>query len=189
MAVYMLLANSAVTPSVYQPAAHIESAISINRKPKQWRSNMSDIGMERELTLSSGIAAFEAKHFVKASQLLAPLADEGHQEAQFRLAVMCQNGLGMVANPEKAAAYMRAAAEQGHALAQHGLGFMYLHGECLAQDAAEAARWFRLAADQGLPGSLATLAEMYQNGNGVPRDEEEARRLYEQAGFSPEELR
>lgn len=144
--------------------------------------------MDRELLLSSGIAAFEAKHFVKAYQLLQSLADSGHPEAQFRLAIMYQNGLGMVANAEKAAGYMRAAAEQGHPLAQHGLGFMYMQGECLPKDSAQAVHWLRLAAEQGLAGSLTTLAMMYQHGDGVPQDLEEARRLYERAGFDPKEF-
>jgi len=144
--------------------------------------------MERELTLSSGIAAFEAKHFVKAYQLLDPLAKAGHPEALFRLAIMCQNGLGMVPDAQRAAASMRQAAEQGHPLAQHGLGFMYLQGECVAKDPAEAARWFRMAADQGLAGSMTTLALLYQAGNGVPQDLDEAKRLYRQAGFDPSEL-
>ncbi len=153
------------------------------------RTDMNESDMEQALTLSSGIAAFESKHFVKAYQLLAPLAEDGDQEAQFRLAIMCQNGLGMVASEERAVRYMRAAAEQGHALAQHGLGFMYLEGECVGQDAAEAANWFKLAADQGLAGSLTTLAMMYEQGNGVPQDQDQARRLYEQAGFSPDDFR
>jgi TPR repeat protein len=150
---------------------------------------MTENDMERELELTSGIAAFEAKHFVKAYQLLEPLAAQGDPEAQFRLAIMCQNGLGMVTNPDRAVFNMRAAARQGHALAQHGLGFMYLEGECVEKDPAEAARWFRTAADQGLAGSLTTLAMMYEEGNGVPQDREEARRLYEQAGFNPAEFR
>jgi hypothetical protein len=155
---------------------------------RQAMTTESSDDMERELTLSSGIAAFEAKHFVRAYQLLGPLAEAGHPEAQFRLAVMYQNGLGMVASQDKAARMMRAAAEAGHPLAQHGLGFMYLEGECVTKDPAEAARWFRLAGDQGLAGSLTTLAMMYQEGNGVPHDPDEARRLYERAGFDPEEF-
>jgi hypothetical protein len=149
---------------------------------------LTDQEMDRELRLSSGISAFEAKHFVTAYQLLLPLADGGHPEAQFRLAIMCQNGLGMVANPDRAVRYMRGAAEQGHPLAQHGLGFMYLEGECVPKDLAEAARWLRLAADQGLAGSMTTLAMLLQRGEGVPQDLEEARRLYERAGFDPAEL-
>ena len=50
-------------------------------------------------------------------QLLSPLAEAGEPEAQFRAAIMYQNGLGVVANEEKAAEMMRAAAEQGFSTA------------------------------------------------------------------------
>ncbi|MCK5092910.1 MAG: sel1 repeat family protein, partial [Gammaproteobacteria bacterium] len=84
-----------------------------------------------DTSLASGIAAFETKSFSTASRLLSPLAESGNPDAQFRMAIMCQNGLGMVKSDQNAADYMRKAAEQGHALAQHGLGFMYMEGECV----------------------------------------------------------
>ena len=139
--------------------------------------------MEQELDLVSGVAAFEGKHFATAERLLSPLADRGHPEALYRLAIMEQNGLGCVRRPESAVAKMRAAAEQGHALAQHGLGFMYMEGEGVPADAEEAVKWFRLAAEHGLAGSQTTLAMMYQEGRGVPQDLEEAKRWYAKAGF------
>ena len=115
----------------------------------------------REMELGSGIAAFETRQFARATGLLSPLADAGEPEAQYRMAIMAQNGLGMTANPELAFRYMTAAAEAGISLAQHGLGFMYMEGECAPKDPAQAAHWFRLAADQGLAGSQTTLAMMY----------------------------
>jgi hypothetical protein len=133
-------------------------------------SDMSGPDME----LASGIAAFEAKEFARAMQLLQPLAERGDPQAQYRVAIMAQVGLGMVKNCAIAVQWMRAAAEQGYALAQHGLGFMYFQGECTKADPAEAARWFRMAADQGLAGSQATLASMYEKGVGVAQDAAEA---------------
>ena len=140
-------------------------------------ARMSDIDMD----LASGIAAFEAKEFANAKQLLYPLAEQGNAEAQYRLAIMAQVGLGMVKNCASAVKWMRAAAGQGFGLAQHGLGFMYLQGECTKTDPAEAAKWFRLAADQGLSGSQATLAMMYGQGIGVERDLAEAGKCQELA--------
>lgn len=137
---------------------------------------------EEIMAFRSGIAAFESKQFVRAYELLLPLAHAGHPDAQYRLAIMYQNGLGMVANPIEAARWMRAAAEQGLGLAQHGLGFMYLQGECVAQDDAQAVQWFRLAADQGLTGAQVTLASLYEAGRGVAKDIEEAKRWYAKAG-------
>ena len=138
---------------------------------------MNDADME----LASGVAAFEAKEFRRAFQLLAPLAVRGEAEAQFRVAVMSQNGLGGVVNEALAFSSMRDAALQGHGLAQHGLGVMYLYGECVAADEALAAEWFRRAAAQGLAGAMMTLGMMYEQGLGVERDVEQSRRLYAQA--------
>ena len=53
---------------------------------------------ETEMRLSSGVAAFEAKQFTQAMKLLSPLAETGSAEAQYRLAIMHQNGLGVVRN-------------------------------------------------------------------------------------------
>ena len=76
----------------------------------------------QDLDLQSGISAFEAKNFTMAMRLLSPLAEAGDAEAQYRMGMMFQNGLGRVTNAEAAAKWMHAAAEQGHVYAQHGLG-------------------------------------------------------------------
>jgi TPR repeat protein len=80
--------------------------------------------------MASGMAAFEAKEFAHAWPLLKPFAEAGDAQAQHRVAIMCQNGLGMAPNPLMAYKWMRAAAEQGYPMAEHGLGFMCLYGEC-----------------------------------------------------------
>ncbi|MHB8715526.1 MAG: tetratricopeptide repeat protein, partial [Sulfuricaulis sp.] len=91
-----------------------------------------------DMNLASGISAFEAKEFAKAFKFLSPLAEDGDARAQYRLAVMYQNGLGHVRNEMLAYKWMRAAAEQGNSLAQHGLGFMYMHGECAPKNEKQA---------------------------------------------------
>jgi len=138
---------------------------------------------DQDMELGSGIAAFEAKQFSRASGLLAPLAEQGDADAMYRMAIMAQNGLGMVENPLLAYKYMKAAAEQGMGLAQHGLAFMYMEGECTDKNPAKAIDWFKRAAEQGLTGSMTTLALMYEQGNGVPKDMDEARKWYHAAGF------
>jgi len=127
-----------------------------------------------DVELGSGIAAFEARHFSIATGLLSPLADAGDPQAQYRMAIMAQNGLGMHENRPLAFEYMQAAAEAGLDLAQHGLGFMYMEGECTDKDSAQAVHWFTKAAEQGLMGSRRTLAMMYEEGLGVERNQEEA---------------
>jgi hypothetical protein len=142
-----------------------------------------DLSAEELMSLQSGIAAFETKQFVRAYQLLHPLAEVGLAEAQYRLAVMSQNGLGMVVNQTEAEHWMRAAAAQDFAFAQHGLGFMYMQGECVTQDDTQAVYWFQKAAEQGLAGAQTTLAMFYEEGRGVEKDLEKAKYWYQQAGF------
>jgi len=149
---------------------------------------MSTNDTNQDMELSSGIAAFEGKHFSTASRLLSPLASQGNDEAQFRMAIMAQNGLGMVVNEKMAFDNMKGAAEQGHALAMHGLGFMYMEGECCEKDTAQAVEWFHKAADCGMQGSMTTLAMMYRDGNGVEQNKQEADRLFTLAGFDPKEF-
>jgi TPR repeat protein len=136
-----------------------------------------------DMSLVSGIAAFEAKEFRRSLQLLQPLAESGDAEAQYRLAIQYQAGLGVVQNPLQAYYWMREAAEQGHGLALHGLGIMYLYGECVDKNPREAAVWLQRAADQGFAGSMAALAGMYEQGLGVEKDPEKAKELYAAAGF------
>lgn len=144
---------------------------------------MSDAPTNVDMELASGIAAFESKQFSRAVGLLSPLAERGEIEAQYRMAIMAQNGLGMLSNPLMAYSYMKNAARAGFGLAQHGLAFMYMEGECTDKNPAKAVEWFKKAAEQGLVGSLTTLAMMYEEGRGVEKDPEEAKRLYKLAGF------
>ena len=137
-----------------------------------------------DVVLGSGIAAFEAKEFRRALQLLQPLAEGGNPEAQYRIAVQFQAGLGVVPNPVQAYRWMREAASHDHGLALHGLGIMYLYGECVEKDEREAAVWLQRGADQGLPGSMAALAGMYEQGLGVEKDPARAKELYAAAGFT-----
>lgn len=138
---------------------------------------------DADMSLVSGIAAFEAKEFRRSRQLLQPLAENGDPDAQYRLAVQYQAGLGVVKNPLQAYHWMREAADQDHALALHGLGIMYLYGECVEKNEQEAAGWLQRAAAQGLAGSMAALAGMYEQGLGVEKDAVKAKALYEAAGF------
>ncbi|MYB33686.1 MAG: sel1 repeat family protein [Gammaproteobacteria bacterium] len=109
------------------------------------------------MNLASGIAAFESRNFSQAMRLLGPLAESDVAEAQYRLAIMHQRGLGVVRNELMAYRWMTAAAEQGMSWAEHGLGCMYLDGDCVKQNIKTAKTWLVKAADQGLEGSRGLL--------------------------------
>ena len=143
---------------------------------------------ELDMQLASGIAAFEAKEFRRAWQMLEPLSDSGLAEAQYRCAIMIQNGLGVIARPGAAAELMRAAAEQHLDLAQHSMGVMYLFGEGVEKDPAQAVHWLELAGASGLAGAWSTLGMIFAEGQGVEKDLPRARECYTKAGFDPDEL-
>ena len=138
---------------------------------------------ETGMELSSGIAAFEAKHFTQAMKLLSPLAEDGSADAQYRLAIMYQNGLGVVRNELLAYKWMKSAAHQNYGPALHGLGFMYMDGDCAAQDDVRAVHWFEAAVGQGLAGAMVALAQMLEQGRGTAPDLQRAKALYKEAGF------
>lgn len=140
------------------------------------------------MQLASGIAAFEAKEFRRAWQMLEPLSDQGIEEAQYRCAVMVQNGLGVIARPKEAAALMLQAAEKDYPLAQHSMGVMNLFGEGVEQNTEQAIFWLERAGENGLAGSWSTLGLIYKEGRGVEPDEEKANACYAKAGFDPSEF-
>jgi TPR repeat protein len=144
---------------------------------------MSDQSHIADIDLASGMSAFESRLFSQAIHLLSPYAQQGDPDAQHRMAIMYQNGLGVAPNPEMAFDWMQKAAEQGHALAQHGIGFMYMEGDCTDKDIPKAIHWFEKAAEQGLAGSATTLAMIYEQGNGVEKDLDKAKEWYAKGGF------
>ena len=141
----------------------------------------------RSMELESGIAAFETKNFAHAIKLLSPIADEGNADAMYRMAIMLQNGLGCVADENKAFRYMGDAATKGLPLAQHAYGFMFFEGECTKKDIIQSIEWFTKAAEQGLAGSATTLAMIYEEGKMIPQDLEKAKFWYKKAGIDREE--
>lgn len=140
-------------------------------------SDNSNIDMD----LATGMSAFEAKDFTRAKQFLYRFAEEGNVECQHRMAIMYQNGLGLVKDEKQGFEWMKKAAEQGYGMAQHGLGFMYMHGECVEKNEAEAFKWFVRAAEQGMAGSAMTLGLMYEQGIGVEKDTAKAQEWYKKS--------
>ena len=101
---------------------------------------------------------------------LLALAEKGHADSQYKLAIAYDEGLGVPKNYAQAFKWYRLAAEQGHAHSQFRVGDMYESGHGVAKNDVEAVKWFRKAADQGLANAQGMLGIMYAKGQGVPRD-------------------
>jgi TPR repeat protein len=79
-------------------------------------------------------------------------------------------GLGVPANPDRGAGWVRQAAEQCYPPAQFNLGFMHARGFGVGQQAVAAANWYRRAAERGHARAQFNLAGRFMSGDGVPRD-------------------
>jgi len=65
-------------------------------------------------------------------------ADQNYASAQYRLAVLVDNGWGHPVDKEKAFGLYESAAERGHELAQHDTAIMYFKGSGVHKDLVQA---------------------------------------------------
>ena len=120
--------------------------------------------------LEDGLAAYKAREFDRAVQLLKPLADKGDPEAQEKIGRLFERGMGVKKDFTQAEYWYRKAAEQGDPAAQARLGFMYRIGEGVTRDPRQAARWYAMGAAKGNPLAEVGLGFMSMEGIGTPAD-------------------
>jgi TPR repeat protein len=72
-------------------------------------------------------SAYDRGDYATAYRLFKPMAEQGHDEAQYNLGGMYAEGRGVPQDYGKAAKWFRKAAEQGHAEAQYNLDFVLAH--------------------------------------------------------------
>ena len=80
-------------------------------------------------------------------------AERGDPQAQYKLGLAYDVGVGAPQDLAQAAAWYERAAEQGHAGAQFSLGLMYANGRGVPQDLVRAHMWLNLAAAAQQPGA------------------------------------
>jgi uncharacterized protein len=129
-------------------------------------------------------SAKSAEHYRQAATLYRQAAEKNHIPAQYSLAYLYEQGLGVPRDLPQAAAWYRRAAEQGDPQAQNNLGVLYATGSGVPQNDAEAVKWYRLAANQNDSQGQTNLAAMYQQGRAVPQDFARAFALVQQAAES-----
>ncbi|QYK42400.1 MAG: caspase family protein [Paracoccaceae bacterium] len=101
----------------------------------------------------------------EAIALLTRAAEAGSPEAQFELAKLYEQGIGVDPDPSRALELYRAAAAQDFPDAINDLGFLtYQGGLGLAPDPAEALRLFGRAADLRHPQALFNFAALIDDG-------------------------
>ncbi|MCZ4279649.1 SEL1-like repeat protein [Kiloniella laminariae] len=113
--------------------------------------------------LNVGRAYYHDSDLVNAFVMIKIAAEDGHEDAQFLLSRMYQEGQGTPQDSSQAFFWIRKAAEQGSATYQYFLGHSYENGSGTAANRSEALKWFRKAADQNLPEAQFALGYLYIN--------------------------
>ncbi|MDB3869986.1 sel1 repeat family protein [Candidatus Thioglobus sp.] len=108
-------------------------------------------------------------------------AKSGDVRAQFSLANVYHNGIGVKTDEKLAFYWYKQVAEQGYASAQFNIANGYYHGIGTTQDLTKAQIWYEKAAEQDFVNAQYNLAVMYRRGEGTEVDNELAFHWYERA--------
>ena len=134
--------------------------------------------------VADGVRALQSGDNQLAFAALKPLADAGNAQAQFWLADLYANGLGVGRDTATAVALLEKSAQQGFVPAERRLGEIYLNGDETLQDFGEATSWLHKAATAGDDRAQRDLGRMYALGLGVSRDPAQAYAWYEAAALN-----
>jgi TPR repeat protein len=99
--------------------------------------------------LEDGRLAYARGDYASALNHWRQAADQGDAEAQTKIGVMYETGVGVTKDYAEAAKWYRKAADQNDANAEAALGSLIGSGFGVQRDDAEAIKWLRKAAEQG----------------------------------------
>lgn len=142
---------------------------------------MEPLGAQQVVTMLSMFACVQKDRNCKeAFRYFRLAADQGNEDAQFRVGECLDNGEGVAKDCAEALRYYRLSGNQGHVRALCAQGRLLEQGDIgVSQDYAEAAHAYNLAAEAGDEESMCALGEILEKGlGGVKQDRNEAIRLY-----------
>lgn len=134
-----------------------------------------------QVRLAAAQKALASGDGAAALALFKPLAKAGNAEADYGLADIYANGIGVAQDEAKSIAYLTKAAKKGLVPAEASLGRLYATGERTVQDFGKAEAWLTKAALQGNAASERRLGKLYEEGLGVTRSPVAAYAWYENA--------
>jgi len=102
----------------------------------------------------------------------------GDFDAQYTLAGLYVEGVGVVADEAQAARWFGEAARNGHVGAEVEYAILLFNGRGVPKDEAAAVDWFERAANADNPVAQVRLARLLAEGNGIEANEAEAARWY-----------
>ena len=97
----------------------------------------------------NGFKAYRNGEYGAARQELAPLAEQGDDEAQLHMGLLFRDGLGVMPDYREAEKWLKRSAEQENIKARIALGSLYADPHGLIQNDVLALLWFNFALSQG----------------------------------------
>ena len=106
---------------------------------------VGDARQDYQLAINANLVG----NYTQAAAWFRKAAELGRADAQYNLALICYDGLGVTQNYQEALSWFTQAAEQGHVESQWNLGRMYFRGQGVAQNFVAAYTWWSIAATNG----------------------------------------
>jgi uncharacterized protein len=132
--------------------------------------------------------AFNDKQYEKAFELYLPLAENGNDRAQARLASMYFWAQGVKKQLSQVYVWSLKAAKQNNPEGQHMQAYLYENGIYVNQNKRKAIEWYRAAAKQEYPPALAIMASHYIFAEVLPKNISKGLQLAKAAANQKEPL-
>ncbi|MEQ8667409.1 MAG: tetratricopeptide repeat protein [Rhodospirillales bacterium] len=120
--------------------------------------------------------------YVEAAVWFRLAADQGHSEAQSKLAQLYRRGNGVRQDFDKAFMWYRRAADQGNPFAISDLAYMYWTGKGVTQDIGKAVELYMIGAKHGVVRAFTNLGFIYLRGEGIETNRIVSRMWFRAAG-------
>ena len=127
-------------------------------------------------------------NYIQALNIFYALAKKEDVRAQYNVALIYENGLGVEKDLPQAQLWYERAAKNGNASAQYNLGQMYhVAGEEDVHAYEKAKYWYDKAVNSGVKEAYNNLGALYLNGQGVNKDEQKAFRFFQKGAKKGDE--
>ncbi len=158
-----------------------ENGLSYSEVLERFNISVSNFFAGYPQKMQLAVAAYAAQEYASAHELLLPLADYGDLDAEYRLGVLYDNGLGVEQDLLLAADYYQRSAVKGNFLAATNLGSMYLDGRGVDANLDTAVGLYATAAAAGVAEAQRTYAALLMEGRGIEQDTSAALNWFMQA--------
>jgi len=126
----------------------------------------------------SAMNAYQSEQFYAARDLLVPLSEDGHVDAQYLLAQIYLTGKLGADGAEDGLKWLDKAAESGHVKAMSMMGVQYFNGKNVEKDMEKAVKYLKTASENNNARAQLLMGFLHVHGEGVEKDENVASRYY-----------